>query len=143
MRAGITRLEYLLDHAQLDTEKKSLPEFAQAKFNRIVAKEIRVLRAQYTDAFDAAVAAKVKKLVALNEQYYIERVNETNELLERLWRHQEMLSQAMTLDEFKRALGFVHPDLQLENEHTGYATQFQIFKQATKPRPRGKDWRGS
>jgi hypothetical protein len=136
LRAGVTRLQCMLDDAQVDAEKATLPEFAQAKFQRIVARETRTLRARYAKAFDAAVAAKVKKL-ALQEQYYIEKVNETNLLLERIWAHQKMLSQSMTLEEFKAALGCVHPDLQLENEHTGHATQFQIFRQVAKPRPKG------
>jgi hypothetical protein len=121
-------------------------ETTQAEFDRVVEKQTNMLRARYAKAVNAGVKVKVKDQVALERQYYSERLNETNLLLERLWRHQETLSRHMTLDEFKFALGQVHPDLQLENERVSDGKSFQIFKQVRrhiepdKPVRHGRGW---
>jgi signal recognition particle subunit SEC65 len=110
--------------ADASLEKLNLSESTKAKFDRLVARELNVFRAQ----FQAEVSREVEKRVAQRESYYVEQLQETKDLQARLEIRLKTLDQWMTEEEFKFVLGCLHPDRHPEDQRDKYDRAFQIFK---------------
>jgi hypothetical protein len=114
--------------SEVEEEAKTLPESARAKLERLAEKERKALDARFSVEVETAVKAQVEERVALQKEFYIAKLEKTNELNATLAARLKTLDAWMTEAEFKAVLGCLHPDRQPEDQREKYGKAFQIFK---------------
>jgi hypothetical protein len=123
------------ESAMLDAELRSLPESKQAKFERLVAKQIKVQEQSMVLEVERRVTVELDKRMAA-ERKRIENedastrvaLQHANERMRQAEQRMKTFDAWMTQEEFKIVLGCLHPDRQPEDQRPKYDRAFQIFK---------------
>lgn len=112
------------DHDEVMREVAKLPKSTQAVFTSLFEKEVKALRAQ----FSQELKAEVDKRLASEKALYEQATERMKSLHEELGIREKKLDEWMTQEEFKIILGCLHPDRQSEEARERYNKAFQIFK---------------
>jgi hypothetical protein len=122
------------DSAALAAEVRTLPERAQAKLERLLAKQAKVqeqanvleVERRVTIELDRRMAAE-RKRIENEDKSTVQALQSANARMREAELRMKTFDAWMTQEEFKIVLGCLHPDRQPEAQRPKYDRAFQIF----------------